>query len=193
MSWFKDENRALIIKRLLILFAVILLIFATINVVWYFGYKQRYNAFAENLEESYLFGDESEEEMLRYSKEVGDYAISLKMPSYLGSGGFITIYNSEGYTITRDEDGNIIEASEMDISLYIWPKYFSGYKIGLEFYDEANDIWEQVEFTTDWEITNIDDDAYVDYIYQLISEHSDEINTLLDIASEYLGIEITRV
>ena len=37
MSLFKDEDRTAIIKRLLILFAIIILIFAIINATWYFG------------------------------------------------------------------------------------------------------------------------------------------------------------
>lgn len=194
MSLIKDESRTAIIKRLLILFAMILFIFACINAVWYFGYQKRYNTIAENLEATYLF-DENDEDMLRYTKEVGDYTISLKMPDYLGSGGFVSIAKTSGYSVSLDDDGNILEASEMYITLYIWPKYFSSYKIGLDFYDEANAIWEQVELTTDMDLMNTDslDDAYIDYIWQLISEHQDEINELIGIASENININITQI
>lgn len=47
MSFFKDESRTAITKRLLILLAIIMLVFAIINAVWYFGYQQRYNAIAK--------------------------------------------------------------------------------------------------------------------------------------------------
>ena len=162
MSLFKDESRTAITKRLLILLAIILLIFAIINAVWYFGYQQRYNAIAKNLEATYLDGDK-DDDMLRYTKEVGDYTISLKMPEYLGSGGFVSIAKTSGYVVSLDGKENIIESSEMYIALYIWPKYFSDYKIGLDFYDEANSIWEQVELTSDMELMNTDDldDAFV--------------------------------
>ena len=83
MSLFKDEDRTAIIKRLLILFAIIILIFAIINATWYFGYRQRYSIIAKNLEATYLFG-ENDDDMLRYTQEIGDYTISLKMPEYLG-------------------------------------------------------------------------------------------------------------
>ena len=56
MSLFKDKSRTAIIKRLLILLAIILLIFAIINAVWYFGYQQRYNAIARHLEATYSLG-----------------------------------------------------------------------------------------------------------------------------------------
>lgn len=193
MSFFKDESRTAITKRLLILLAIILLIFAIINAVWYFGYQQRYNAIAKNLEATYLDGD-NDDDMLRYTKEVGDYTISLKMPEYLGSGGFVSIAKTSGYVVSLDGKENIIESSEMYITLYIWPKYFSDYKIGLDFYDEANSIWEQVELTSDMELMNTDDldDAFVEYILQLISDYQNEINKLIGIAEENLDIEIAQ-
>lgn len=193
MSFFKDESRTAITKRLLILLAIILLVFAIINAVWYFGYQQRYNAIAKNLEATYFDGD-NDEDMLRYTKEVGDYTISLKMPEYLGSGGFVSIAKTSGYVVSLDGKENIIESSEMYIALYIWPKYFSDYKIGLDFYDEANSIWEQVELTSDMELMNTDDldDAFVEYILQLISDYQNEINKLIGIAEENLDIEIAQ-
>ena len=193
MSFFKDESRTAITKRLLILLAIILLIFAIINAVWYFGYQQRYNAIAKNLEATYLDGD-NDDDMLRYTKEVGDYTISLKIPEYLGSGGFVSIAKTSGYVVSLDGKENIIESSEMYITLYIWPKYFSDYKIGLDFYDEANSIWEQVELTSDMELMNTDDldDAFVEYILQLISDYQNEINKLIGIAAENLDIEIAQ-
>ena len=193
MSFFKDESRTAITKRLLTLLAIILLVFAIINAVWYFGYQQRYNAIAKNLEATYFDGD-NDDDMLRYTKEVGDYTISLKMPEYLGSGGFVSIAKTSGYVVSLDGKENIIESSEMYITLYIWPKYFSDYKIGLDFYDEANSIWEQVELTSDMELMNTDDldDAFVEYILQLISDYQNEINKLIGIAAENLDIEIAQ-
>ena len=193
MSLFKDKSRTAIIKRLLILFAIILILFATINSIWYFGYQQRYNAIAKHLEAVYLFG-EDDDDMLRYTKEVGDYTISMKMPSYLGSGGYVSIARTSGYTVSTDDEGNIIESSEMYITLFIWPKYFSDYKIGLDFYDESNSLWEQIELTSDMEIMNTDflDDAYVEKILKLISENRDEINELIRIARENIDVNITR-
>ena len=65
----------------------------------------------------------------------------------------------------------------------------------IDFYDEANSIWEQVELTPNMEMMNTDalDDAYIDYILQLISEHQDEINELIGIAGKNIDINITQV
>jgi hypothetical protein len=195
MSLLKDENRAAIVRRLLFLLAIILMIFAAINGIWYFGYKQRYNAVKKYLETNYLFGEEDDNDMLRYTKEVGDYAISMKEPEYLGHGGYVSIAKSSGYETILDDDGNIVESSEIYITLYIWPKYFLGYKIGLDFYDEANSIYEQIELTSDMEIMNADDldDAYMENISKLISENRDEINKLIRIAKENINISIAQV
>ena len=65
MSLFKDEDRTAIIKRLLILFAIIILIFAIINATWYFGYRQRYSIIAKNLEATYLFGENDDDMTFR--------------------------------------------------------------------------------------------------------------------------------
>ena len=62
--------------------------------------------------------------MLRYTKEVGDYTISLKMPEYLGSGGFVSIAKTSGYVVSLDGKENIIESSEMYITLYIYLNHF---------------------------------------------------------------------
>ena len=61
-------------------------------------------------------------------------------------------------------------------------------------YDEANSIWEQVELTSDMELMNTDDldDAFVEYILQLISDYQNEINKLIGIAAENLDIEIAQ-
>lgn len=191
MNFLKDSNRAVIIKRLLILLGVILIIFATINGVWFFGYQQRYNQIAKQLDVTYIDGIE-EKDMLRYAKEIGAYSISMKMPSYLGQGGFISVARTEGYVAELDEEGNIIESSGMYITLYIWPKYFQGYKIGLDFYDEKEAIWEQVEFTSQMELMHADtlDDEYIEYVNQLLKEHEIQIKELMTTMEETLKINI---
>lgn len=192
MKTLKDDNRLVIAKRLLILLVIILIIFSTINLVWFIGYQQRYNQMAKHLDETYIDGIE-EKDMLRYKKETGDYSITMKMPSYLGQGGFISVASSEGYTTKLDEEGNIIEGSDMYITLFIWPQYFQGYKIGLDFYDEDDSIWEQVELTSELELLRADDldNEYIEYINQLLKEYNDEITKLILVAEEHLKINIS--
>lgn len=193
MKFSKDNSRAAILKRLLILLGAILIVFASINAVWYFGYQQKYNSIAKQLDATYV-DDIEEPDRLRYTKEVGDYTITMKMPAYLGSGGFVSVGKTEGYTTITDEDGNIVGGSDMCITLFIWPKYFSDYKIGLDFYDEANSIMEQVEFNSEMEMLHTDnlDDEYIEYINQLVSEYEDEIMYLISLGEEVLKIDIIQ-
>lgn len=193
MKLFEDNGRSAIIKRLMILLGVILIVFATINVIWFLGYQQRYDYISEHLDATYIDGIE-EKDLLRYMKEVGDYTITMKMPAYLGRGGFVSVARTEGYVTKLDDDGNIIEGSDMYITLYAWPKYFTDYKIGVDFYDEVNSVWEQVEFTSEMKMMNTEalDDEYIEYVTQLISEYNDEITELISIAEQTLGISITQ-
>lgn len=193
MNFFKDNSRTAIIKRLLILLVAILIVFASINTVWYFGYQQKYNAIASKLNATYI-DDIEEADRLRYTKEIGDYTITMKMPSYLGSGGFVSVGKTDGYITVTDDEGNIVDSSDMCITLFIWPKYFSDYKIGLDFYDEVNSIMEQVEFTSNLEMMHTDtlDDEFVEYINQLVAEYEDEIMYLIHLAEETLEIDIVQ-
>lgn len=193
MNFFKDNSRTAIIKRLLILLVAILIVFASINAVWYFGYQQKYNAIASKLNATYI-DDIEEADRLRYTKEIGDYTITMKMPSYLGSGGFVSVGKTDGYITVTDDEGNIVDGSDMCITLFIWPKYFSDYKIGLDFYDEVNSIMEQVEFTSSLEMMHTDtlDDEFVEYINQLVAEYEDEIMYLIHLAEETLEIDIVQ-
>lgn len=193
MNFFKDNSRTAIIKRLLILLVAILIVFASINAVWYFGYQQKYNAIASKLNATYI-DDVEEADLLRYTKEIGDYTITMKMPSYLGSGGFVSVGKTDGYITVTDDEGNIVDNSDMCITLFIWPKYFSDYKIGLDFYDEVNSIMEQVEFTYNLEMMHTDtlDDEFVEYINQLVAEYEEEIMYLIHLAEETLEIDIVQ-
>ncbi len=190
MKALKDTPRRIIVKRLLLLLLVILLIFGVWNAVWFFGYQQRYNQLAEHLNPYYL--DDEGRKSLRYSKEVGEYSISLSMPAYLGSGGHVSIGKTEGYVYELDEEGNVIAGGGLDIELYIYPKYFTDYRLGLMFYDGFNSVMEMAVFTTDMEMENTEemDDAYIEHINELIRENRDEITTLINIARTEWGLDI---
>ena len=123
-------------------------------------------------------------EIKNFSKKYGDKEAVSHLSFVVNDGdimGFVG-KNGAGKTTTLKACMGIITITEgeMYITLYIWPKYFSDYKIGLDFYDEANSIWEQVELTSDMELMNTDDldDAFVEYILQLISDYQNEINKI---------------
>ena len=133
-----------------------------------------------------------ENEMIRYSKTIEDYSITIKKPQYLGTGGFISIGDTEGYVTQIDENGNKISPTGMYISLYIWPGYFGKYELGIDFYDEVNGIWEQVEVTKELKVLNTEnlDDEYVKDLNNLISENKDEILTMISIVEKTFNIKI---
>lgn len=193
MRAFKNKPKGAILKRLLLLLlSILFLLFTAINGIWYFGYRQRYNTLAKHLEVTYL-SDEESNDALRYTKEVGDYKISMKLPDYLGSGGYLSISKIASYEVSLDDEGNILESSGTDITLFIWPKYFSGYKMGVFFYNEANSIWYQVYVNSDLELTNTyDSEEDTENILKLLSENQDEIKELIRIAKENLEIDIAR-
>ena len=113
-------------------------------------------------------------------------------PRRLGMGGFVAISRTGGYETQLDEEGNIVAGSDMLITLYIWPKFFSDYKLGLDFFDEFHSIWNQVEFTSDMEMMNTDtmDGEYIENINKLIAEHRAEIEKMMQIARETLEVDI---
>lgn len=169
------------------------MIFGGIHFTWKFGYKRQYDNIAKKLDVIYLDGTEKEE-MKRYQKTFGDYSVSLRMPAYLGYGGFVAVGNKTGYVAELDENGNTISGSGLDISLFIWPKLFRGYDFGLDFYDDYNNIWEQVEVKRDLSLSDIDDfdDEYIDYLNKLIQDNRSEIEKLFNVAEKELGLSLSK-
>jgi hypothetical protein len=180
-------------QKLLILFIAILIVFGSINAYWYFGYRSIYNKLADRMDATYGDnGDVEDRIMMRYTKIVGDYSFTLKMPAYLCEGGFLSVGDKEGAIAEIDENGNVINSNGLCISLYIWPQYFGDYKLGIDFYDEAEDIWEQVAVDSHLNIISSEDldDQYVKYIQDLISDNEDEIKALIDAAQEFWDIQL---
>ena len=157
--------------------------------IWYFGHKRPYDKIAEHMTSGYLEED-GETGIKRYFLEVGEYTVSLKMPTYLSEGGYICISRTRGYTGVLGEPGEILEGDDLLVSIYIWPKYFKGYTVGIEFMDDYNSIWEQVEVDSNLEIIDSEEYENLELILKLMEENADEINLLVSIAEENLGIDI---
>lgn len=176
-------------KKLLILFAIILAIFAIINAVWYFGYKATYNNLASKMEESV---DRIDGKTTHYSKTFEKYNFTLKMPAYLGEGGFLSIGNTEGAVTEYDSNYNAVSSNGIYVTLYIWPQYWGKYKMGVDFYDEAADIWEQIYIDSKLNIVSSEnfDKQYITYLEGLISEYSTEIQNLIQAAEKLWGIHL---
>lgn len=181
-------------KKLLILFLVILAIFGAVNGVWYFGYKNIYNGFAKEMT---LYTDEHDDSgfLSRYGTTVDGYSFTLKMPEYLGFGGFMCISREEGYQPVYDDQGNVISDNGMLISLYIWPQIFGGYKLGLDCYGESDaEITGQFEINADLSLVNAEymDDEAIAEVEAMFGAHSEEIQHLFDLAKEVWGLDFSE-
>lgn len=191
MRFIQDSSKKAILKKLLILFCVILAVFATINGVWYFGYQRRFESMAEHLEMDSFDLNESKT-VVRYFREVDDHNIVLGMPTYLGSGGRVALEKAEGCIVEQDDAGNIVGGNGIHITLFIWPRYFSGYLIGVDFDDPLNDLWAQTELNSDLKPLYAEemDPESIAFLTQLIEENRGEIETMIRIAEETLNIQI---
>lgn len=184
MKKYIGEKHISIGKKLLFLFAVILAIFGIINGVWYFGYKATYDKLSSKMEPIIDMIDET---AVRYTTTVDNYSFVLKMPSYLGEGGFISVSDTEGVVTELDSNNNIVSSNGTIITLFIWPQQFGGYKLGVDFYDEAAELWEQVYINSDLTIALAEnlDGQYIQYLEELLSDYATEIQDLI-VAAETL-------
>ena len=158
-------------KKLTILFVVIMAIFAVINAVWYWGYKATYDELASKMDKTI---DNIDGTSVRYTKTVDNYSFVLKMPAYLGEGGFLSVGDAEGAVTEYDSNNDIISSNGTYITLYIWPRYWGEYQIGVDFYDEATDLWEQVYINSDLTIVSSEnyDNQHIKHLEELLSNLS---------------------
>lgn len=178
------------LKKLMILFVVLLAIFGIINIVWYFGYKATYDKLASKMDtEETSIGQESR---IAYYKIAGKQKCILGMPSYLSNGGQLCVSAEEGYIPEYDDDGNIISDNGIYVSLYIWPQFLGGYKLGVDFYSEKDGIWEQIYIDSEFNLVDTEsmDPLLVEESQKLIDEHSDTIGKLINTAEEVWEIDL---
>lgn len=201
MSFLKknESSKKSTAFRLCIVLLAVLLLFSGFHFTWKLGYMKQYERIAEKLDVIYLDEDgepeaEHDERTKRYSKVFGNYAVFLKMPAYLGFGGFICVEDKDGYTFVTDGEGNVLSSSGLAVSLYIWPKLFGGYDLGIDFNDEYADIWEQVYVNRDLSLVSTEDmdDEYVEYISKMIQDNQAEIENLFKVAETDLGLSLSE-
>ena len=177
-------------KKLIILFAAIIAIFAVINAVWDFGYKATYDELASKMDvEENTIGQENS---VSYYRIVGDQKCILNMPSYLGAGGHLCVSNKDGYIPQFDNDGNIIADNGVLISLYVWPQFFGGYQLGVDLYSEKDEMMMQIYINSDLSLTNTEDlDPWaIDECEKLVTQYADEIKQLIVIAEDTWNIDL---
>lgn len=182
-----NSNFKKTLRRLSIVFFIVIILFGIINANWYFGYRRTYDLLSKDME---LLVDQGNDDKSRFIKEVGDYIFLLKKPSYLGEGGFISVSKSEGYVVIYDKDNTPVSSNGMSVTLFLWPKRYHGYKIGIDLHDMIENIWEQIvidETLTVISDNNMDDEL-IYHLQQLINEYSSEIEELLQVSQEVFKI-----
>jgi len=183
------ENHIFTTKKLLILFAFILVIFGVINAIWYYGYKATYDELASKMDQTI---DKIDGTTVRYTKAIDNYSFVLKMPAYLGEGGFLSVGDTEGAVTEFDSNNDIVSSNGTYITLYIWPQRFGGYQMGVDFYDEATDLWEQVYINSDLTIASDEnlDNQHVKYLEELLSDYAKKIQDLINAAETLWEIDL---
>lgn len=176
------KEKISVAKKLIIVASIIVFIFAVINLSWLLLVKVPYNRYAGKLEIIYDedYGEEGEPG-IRYQKEIDGYKYDSSMPDYLCFSGVLSVGSIDGSVVNMDGNGEIVGSNGLDITIFIWPGVFGKCEYGVDFYDEAADIWEQVMIDSD--INYLPEDKgnveVIEYIEGLISENYEEINKML--------------
>lgn len=162
-------------KKLLILFIVILLIFAGINGFWLFAKKIPYDRYMDKMEDG-------------TNERVEDgYSYVVQRLPYLGYGGFLAVSKEGGIERSYDEEQ---EEQEIDVTLYIWPGLFGKCEYGVMMNDGLDDgMFEQVMI--DKNLNHIPygkDEDYNKDKQELVEEYHDEISELMERADKMWDI-----
>lgn len=179
----KNANKTVV--KLSALLIGIAIIFGAINAVWYFGYKKTFDEFSKAMEES----PAAFESKGRYELKKDDCICQLKMPEYLGSGGYLTVQKAINVIYEIDDNGNIVNKDEKTVILHIWPQKFGGYTYGVSVISGAE--VRQININADCSVvpqkngnTELDE-----YNTQIISENSYDIMHLFEIAKAVWMLE----
>lgn len=184
------NERKQIIKRIGIVFGVIIAIFLIINLVWFLGVKTRYMQLEKKLDKVVQTEEEKEEGIKKdsYEKTENGYKYQVKGTGYLGNSGFALVSDEEGLVLETDEKGNVISDNGTHVALYIWPKMFSGYTYGIDI-SNADD-WYQIEVDKDGQCL-VDEDRdpeQQEKRKKVLEENREEINKLFELADKMWNI-----
>ena len=129
--------------------------------------------------------------MRRYGKQVGEYQIGVKKPAYLGTGGFVSVGPGDT-TVEIDGEGKMY--AETYTGIYIYPKWFSGYELVFEIDNPETGEWLMIDMTPDLDLPkeyeeNLDPEV-AGRFRQIIAEHREEIEAMIDAAEKTLDIKI---
>ena len=172
-----------VLKKILIFFGILLLVFALINIGWFVGIKSRYDTYAKGMEK--IEGPKMDG-IIRtyYEKEEDGYRYYIKSPTYLSDNGFMQVANAFSNIVIVDDDGEATHSLDVRVKLYVWPQVFGGYQYGVDIQKEG--VWEQIYIDEEGnylpqDSENVEVNEYLDSIIQ---ENESEILKLLKLANE---------
>lgn len=185
-------NAHIVMKKLLIFFMILLVIYIGLKMVWYFGYLIKFDTAAKGLEAT------KTNDSKQWYGTIDNYEITVWKPDGMEvSGGIVLaerlqfdptqpLYNESGEMVV-DEDGIVqCETGPLAVSLCVLPRPFSDCFYQLRFQGGADGI--DCEFYVDEDLNVLDADVYnedtVENFQNLIKEKEAVIKELFDIATE---------
>lgn len=181
----KTKKESSSMKKLLALFAFIVAIIGTINLVWYFGVKLSYEEFTKGFE--IVKTDTGENRF----KIVDDYKFSADMPKYLEFSGYLSVGQKDGVWANYDKKGNIISSSGLFIQLDIIPDIFKNYKYRLWLADEEKEI-DSIVFIDEngnYIPTKSTSPEVIENTTSFLNENKEEIERLLSKGKDFWDIK----
>lgn len=183
-------------RKVLIIFLVVVGVFAIINLIWFFSVGYKYIQYEKGMDIC-----EDEESSVKYSKEVDGYLYRIKPAGYLSfSSGFLSVSEARWENIFMgDENGNdtpffIDENGEKQyiddyrqIDFYYWTSGLSAPKYGIMYWSTELDA--QILFDSDLNVLNGEDIGYQEIFQDTVDSNRETIVDLMERASEMWGLE----
>ena len=173
-----------ILKRIIVIFVLIAVVFGGINLFWYSFKYLPYRKMADHMN----LDDDSE--MPRYVVVDDNYIYRVKMPGYLSfDSGFLYIgpNDDEAAVLISDNSGNLTEKNIPHVDIFIWPQMFSETKYGLTIYEETCSMQVMINSLGEYLPDETVSEDEKTKALELIEKHKDEIQDILHAADELCG------
>ena len=178
-----------ILKRIIVVFVLIAVVFGGINLFWY-GFKyQPYKKLTDHMPGN------NDPDMPRYVFADDNYIYKVKMPGYLSfDSGFLYIgpNDEEAAVYIPDDNGNLTEKNKPHVDIFIWPQMFSETEYGLTIYEETYSMQFMINSLGEYLPDETVSEEEKAYVLELFETHRDEIQDILRAANELWGNEIAR-
>lgn len=184
------KERMQIVKKIGIVFAIIIAIFMLINLIWFLGIKIRYMNLTKGIDKVVQTQEEKEEGIndRSYEKVEDGYRYLVKGTDYLSNSGFACVSNEEGLVLNTDEKGNVISDNGTNVTLFVWPKMFSGYTYGIDVENADESYQIEVDKNGDYIADEDVDPENQEKLKEVLEENREEIDKLFDLADKMWNI-----